>query len=1015
MAIRTACPTCKFPYALADNLAGKNLRCKSCGTVFACPAAERDPAAVPTVRPTEAMQWRSRPVPPPADDEVPSVRPVRTAPRQPVARSGGGLGLVLILGLGFFLLVLLGGGAAAAVYFFWAQSPAPSGPGPLVAQEPEGEVRKDKEKEKEKERALEAVPVPKDFNIAEARKSVVHILCRAPGLPASSGTGFLVSKDGLIYTNRHVLQPGAPAKDYLILVGVPSAGNPDVLDYYKAQVVHTAPERDGLDFALIKIAGRGDFPVLPLSYDKLELGAPVAAIGYPAGLDPKNGVLSFNKGNVSAQQVLLENRPYYQTDAAVNPGNSGGPLVNVRGEAVGIITYRKANANNMGYAVYLTEVRTVASAIAPQRLAEVRPEPGPIDMAKLPKNAGIPPTNAGWNVIQGTLVEKKGHCVIDNNGGQYWVASRGDLPEHFQLTMMCDVEFLKGKQVIQPSQRSILRCLCIRFGTGDLKRNILERDGYLVQLTHEMMHVWKNGQSLQNKNSGMPDDVFILVVTRQGGLITVSIGGDIVLRCQDDSPIPGKFKVSIGGYLSKLYMGEVAITPLPGDPIVVAKEDPKKNPKKDPKKDDKGGVPITGDKNAFALPSPTSEIIEAAGGKYLVLHLPKDRKLAIFDPAQAKIVKEITVAEEKIRFAAGKDKLVIALPNAGVLQRYSLVTFEREMTAPLPKDFTLKQVALGSASDGPVLLTGPGKLPLGEGVFLDLQTLQPVPLEIPTKGAARLIWTDHLRAAATGQLFTMWNDRGGFRGHLVIRGNTVRFTEQNGGGGGTPHLVPAADGRKMLAYLHNTGRANRFGVIYDTDNKVLVGGENGSEERGYFAATDGPWYWAYSTVRAGTGKLQFFIHGEERPFGMMIVDGSKHDGWPEGDLPMDRRIILMPSAKRLIFVSPKGDTLYLQPFDPDEVLKKSELAYLVVTSVPPWTAQPGDEVRYQMTTKSRKPVTGIKLESGPAAMKVSDKGELTWTVPADFAPTEAEVLVSVRDEGGQEVFHRFKIYLPAKK
>src|SRR5262249_51188296 len=99
-------------------------------------------------------------------------------------------------------------------------------------------------------------PTPADFNIAEARKSVVFIKCLTPGLPPAVGSGFLVTANGLIYTNRHVIQPDQPIRGTILLVGVPSPRDPDKLDYFRAEVVHVTSAKDPLDFALLKITAR---------------------------------------------------------------------------------------------------------------------------------------------------------------------------------------------------------------------------------------------------------------------------------------------------------------------------------------------------------------------------------------------------------------------------------------------------------------------------------------------------------------------------------------------------------------------------------------------------------------------------------------------------------------------------------------------------------------------------------------------------------------------------------------
>src|SRR5262245_12523710 len=148
---------------------------------------------------------------------------------------------------------------------------------------------------------------PADFNVTEARKSVVFIKCVTPGLPVAIGSGFLVSPDGLIYTNRHVVLPDQPIRGSIILVGVPSRTDPDDLDFFKAEVVHATSPKSALDFAILKIVPRSDygtFRALPLAEQPLDLGAPVAAIGYPY-IKNDFPILSFNKGSVSAARVIF--------------------------------------------------------------------------------------------------------------------------------------------------------------------------------------------------------------------------------------------------------------------------------------------------------------------------------------------------------------------------------------------------------------------------------------------------------------------------------------------------------------------------------------------------------------------------------------------------------------------------------------------------------------------------------------------------------------------------------------
>jgi serine protease Do len=402
------------------------------------------------------------------------------------------------------------------------------------------------------------------FNVKAARRGVVLVKSLTPGFEPGVGTGFLVSDDGLIYTNRHVIRPPNEAiKGTVVIVGVPSDKDPDELQYYKAEVVSTADRPGPLDFGVLKIAARkgaAAFRPLPLSFDKLDLGDEVAALGFPLVKDDTPG-LSFTKGSVSGTRVKFDGAAYYQTDAAVNPGNSGGPLVNVKGQVVGIVTLKKRGADNIGFALQLPEAKA-AMDYARGKAAAVRPDPGPVDAAKLPVPKPIPATKEFWEVTQGTAKEQKGLLVIENDGAPYFMTSKAALPENFQLTIRGAVEFLKGGQVLQPSQRTILRSLVVRFATPETKTEILERTGQRVHWTAAHMLIYKAGEVVENKRVGNTEDPFSMTIVKQGKALTVSVNGEMLVRLVDEQPLKGGEKFSIGGYLSRFHLVDASVVAL---------------------------------------------------------------------------------------------------------------------------------------------------------------------------------------------------------------------------------------------------------------------------------------------------------------------------------------------------------------------------------------------------------------------------------------------------------------------
>ena len=138
----------------------------------------------------------------------------------------------------------------------------------------------------------------------------------------SLGSGVIASADGYVVTNFHVVR-GADA----IVVRLADQSE------LQAKLIGSDPKTD---LALLKIDGRG-LAAMPFGKsDRLEVGEPVMAIGNPFGLEQ-----TVTTGIVSAKERFIGSGPYddfIQTDASVNPGNSGGPLIDVRGALVGINT-----------------------------------------------------------------------------------------------------------------------------------------------------------------------------------------------------------------------------------------------------------------------------------------------------------------------------------------------------------------------------------------------------------------------------------------------------------------------------------------------------------------------------------------------------------------------------------------------------------------------------------------------------------------------------------------------------
>ncbi len=170
----------------------------------------------------------------------------------------------------------------------------------------------------------------------------------------ATGSGFLISADGYVVTNNHVVEEATE-------ITVRLADRRE----YEAEVVGLDPRSD---LALLRIDA-DDLPFLRLGADDdLEVGEWVLAIGSPFGLD-----YSVTAGIVSAKGRSLPTRsrenyvPFVQTDVAINPGNSGGPLFNLEGEVVGvnsqIFTTRAGGSIGLSFAIPVNVLRNVVAQL----------------------------------------------------------------------------------------------------------------------------------------------------------------------------------------------------------------------------------------------------------------------------------------------------------------------------------------------------------------------------------------------------------------------------------------------------------------------------------------------------------------------------------------------------------------------------------------------------------------------------------------------------------------------------
>ena len=254
----------------------------------------------------------------------------------------------------------------------------------------------------------------------------------------SLGSGFIVSPDGYILTNNHVVEKADEVMVTLL-----------DKEEFKAKVVGSDPK---IDIALIKIDAKKKLTYVALGdSDKLEVGEWVLAIGNPFGLGH-----TVTAGIVSAKGRIIGSGPYddfIQTDASINPGNSGGPLFNLKGEVVGINTAIVQGGQGIGFATPIQLAKSVLDQLKEKGKVTrgwlgVYIQPLTADAAE---NLGVPGRRGALvaDVTSGGPAEKagirSGDVIVGFNGKE--IRDEHELPQAVASTKpgkTVDVRLIRG-------------------------------------------------------------------------------------------------------------------------------------------------------------------------------------------------------------------------------------------------------------------------------------------------------------------------------------------------------------------------------------------------------------------------------------------------------------------------------------------------------------------------------------------------------------------------------------------
>jgi serine protease Do len=292
-----------------------------------------------------------------------------------------------------------------------------------------------------------------------------------------AGTGIIISDDGYIVTNRHVVPAGTTT------VSVTLSDGTELMD---VKVVGRTTDSDSLDVAFLKIGDTKGHKLTKATLgdsSKVQVGDKVVAIGNALGQFQNtvtSGIISGYGRSVQAgdetgsSTETLQN--LFQTDAAINQGNSGGPLVNISGEVIGINTaVAGSGAQNIGFAIPIGDVKGLVASVLTKGKLE-RPYLGvryislTDDYAyqfnlNTKRGAYLAPSRTGSAIIPGSPADKAGlkekdiitkidGTTVDENNSVTSLVGRKQVGDQVTLTVVRDGKEQTIKVTLEAAHQS---------------------------------------------------------------------------------------------------------------------------------------------------------------------------------------------------------------------------------------------------------------------------------------------------------------------------------------------------------------------------------------------------------------------------------------------------------------------------------------------------------------------------------------------------------------------------------
>ena len=850
--------------------------------------------------------------------------------------------------------------------------------------------------------------IGQDRKMIESGKSASFLV----ELPSKKGyaTAFCIQSSGIFVTNNHVVD----AMDIGDSVNLVMNSGSEEQKTISAKVIRRDAKSD---LAFLKGDGSADkFTSLKLApnpnvFETMN----VTVFGFPFGVglalnEDSFPSISVNVGKITAVRRDKKEVQLLQLDATLNPGNSGGAVLNESGEVIGVVSFGVAGSG-------------VNFAIPVEKLSQFLLTPD-VEMKV--------PTFSESNFTQPQEVE----VVITPFTGdlkeasvEFWLRKGAEKPQKFDLPKKVGNRYLGIVQGVDVTAKKALNGK-FEFANGKIEAKITDdklmvggKELYLsdIRLIETLKDSDHNNAkvSLANGETENIEVKQLPTVKIDLGNYPVSINLAKVIRFElekeeDSESITYIVIVKNAGkevYRSTLSEAMEDATNVAASPSNNSNIFSSNSRKPSPLEDAKKRIP---------LPGTITDVVQARGGEFLLITLGTDKKLVVIDLVSASIAKILPLSSDDVVVAGTMDHIVVMDRTRNIFERYTINGFKREAATKPQFSGVVKSITAGSASQGPILVhrsVGTDALAQASFVAMDLKSFKELP--IATKNSGQFSsFRDfvHVRASSNGRVFGMWATSHSPQGIqsvvLTEKQMLVKYEHDSAG-----HVVPSADGTHLLTGARGVFTAGLKSLAKNASRSSHVPCAPTSHPRFYITIPASPGAQinmgsdAYKGVRAGVHELGSEAALLDLPDLLLNASKATDDGsWAKNDLSLDKRVFLNLSLSRLVSVPFTNDSIVLQEFNFNKELKKSGLDYFFVSSTPVRTFAPEKTYSYQVAVESNKNKLKFELASGPEKMEITSKGKVTWKVPADFKEETVDVIISVSNGESMQTYDTFTIY-----